>query len=489
MDAVSKSNIPAFLYASSFYQALSNDEDERAFSIPKLCMKRNLHVSNNEDFLCLLYTLRFWMVNNSPMELVAYMLENISTIPDEMLAEFEKDMPEIGVIRKVINTPAHKRMNVAIESGLIVLVKYLHEQGYVFSRDDCEVAACTGNLDCLIYAHEHGCPWDFFTCYGAVVTGNLDCLIYALDRGCSVEFEHSMERRYNKLQSCDGRLREHCDRFFVARADRKWEYFSCLLFGVSRGLPKKLLVCLQRRAFDEPEIMMFLYENGLAKVLFSLNSIVRHGLLTSLHLAHKLGWGWDAYTCSTAARNGHLECLKYLHENGCPWDKDTTSSAGAYGHLDCLQYAHTNGCPLPDDICDDCAAYGQLECLKYVRNAGCPWDETTTYCAALGTHLTTLRYLHEQGCPWDTRLTSTAAKYGFTESLVYAVVNGCPITEEARKSEAVQSILEMRAGRSNREGSSADDVSISVQQDGIFSDCADWGTDYKSVSGARELFK
>lgn len=72
----------------------------------------------------------------------------------------------------------------AAEVGDVESMQILHENGWLWRRHTCELAASQGFVDCLQFAHEHGCPWDSKTCSSAARGGHLDCLKYAHEHGC-----------------------------------------------------------------------------------------------------------------------------------------------------------------------------------------------------------------------------------------------------------------------------------------------------------------
>ena len=72
----------------------------------------------------------------------------------------------------------------AAEKGHIDCLTQIHEVGFSWDEEVCEVAAGNGHLKCLVYAHENGCPWDEDTVVWAARGGHLDCIIYAMNKGC-----------------------------------------------------------------------------------------------------------------------------------------------------------------------------------------------------------------------------------------------------------------------------------------------------------------
>ena len=154
----------------------------------------------------------------------------------------------------------------AANDGYLLMLAYLHENGYSWDGGTCKKAAANGHLDCLQYAHENGCPWGYWTCEKAAENGHLDCLKYAHENGCP------------------------------------WDEDTC-----RSAARKGKLVCLQ-----------YAHESGCPWDKRTCRYAAKHGHLDCLQYLHENGCEWDDDTCEEAALNGHLACLQYALDNNCP---------------------------------------------------------------------------------------------------------------------------------------------------------------------------
>lgn len=85
---------------------------------------------------------------------------------------------------KYLKILSEHRINVAMKSGDLVILKYLYEHGYIWRVDSMEFAAQEGHLDCMKYAHENGCEWTYHTLTHIAGSGNVECLACAATNGC-----------------------------------------------------------------------------------------------------------------------------------------------------------------------------------------------------------------------------------------------------------------------------------------------------------------
>ena len=84
---IKKYEIPEYLYNSIFYQALHNDHivdddkdstliDNDEIDIPENTMKLDLVLNTEDDLKYLLYTVRFWIKNTIPMQLIHFAINS-----------------------------------------------------------------------------------------------------------------------------------------------------------------------------------------------------------------------------------------------------------------------------------------------------------------------------------------------------------------------------------------------------------------------------
>ena len=66
----------------------------------------------------------------------------------------------------------------------IDILRYAHNTHRPFDPDTTIYAAKNGHIGCLIYAHTRGCEWDFRTLIAAAENNHTECLVYAINAGC-----------------------------------------------------------------------------------------------------------------------------------------------------------------------------------------------------------------------------------------------------------------------------------------------------------------
>ena len=139
------SEIPEFLHNSELYKSCLESEDD--FEILKKYYKNDLIINSIDDFIHMLYTLRFWCIEKIPYEVYDYIITNkiIIEIYYNLLQDIFHDFP------------------------------FLEEFGILFRYDNesiCSNLASRGMIDCLKYAHQNGCPWDKNVCVVASKNGS-----------------------------------------------------------------------------------------------------------------------------------------------------------------------------------------------------------------------------------------------------------------------------------------------------------------------------
>lgn len=94
--------------------------------------------------------------------------------------------------------PTNDTYNCAAYHGNLEIMKYAHENRFIWDEDTCIYAAKKGHLECLKYAHENGCSlhedtcgniseigceWDIRICENAAENGHLHILQYCYNEG------------------------------------------------------------------------------------------------------------------------------------------------------------------------------------------------------------------------------------------------------------------------------------------------------------------
>jgi hypothetical protein len=237
MQSVELSTIPELFQKGSLFQDLSGSSvpnfennsnniegvvENTTLSFPiQYCHFNLSNLVATYDVCVLLSTLRYWVVNEIPVELLVYLLESpMSPETMSLLAEehregdsfaFLADLPsfrnDMNADQRLEYAADHGFLallatlhhfyssqhqvhlsssvvsNVAAKAGHLECLRYLCEQGYAL-EGCCSAATKGGNLNCLMYARDHGCPWDIVTTNLAAEAGHLDCLQYAHENGC-----------------------------------------------------------------------------------------------------------------------------------------------------------------------------------------------------------------------------------------------------------------------------------------------------------------
>ena len=468
MISIRRSEVPLYLQSSSFYQSLSEDDDE-PISIDSANFKLDTAVSCANDLRNLLCTVRFWGLDSVPTEIIDHCMD-ASIIPDvpQILAEFETELVYLKLFPDLLKLPEAKRVQRCAEIGNLAILRYVVEKyGGNFSAAISAAAATGGSVPCLKYLVEKNCPVDVTAAIAASRHNRLDCLIYLCSIGIAMNYSVTQAAVSNGhlriLQYIHKQGGPWGQVEFTQTAARRG-HLQCLMFLTENGCPWGSSVCSFAAENGHLDCLQYAREHGCPWIESDYNeyrsvttNAASNGHLECLIFAHKAGCPIGSSACQAAARGGHLSCLVYAHEQGGAWSDGTTYAASSSGHLDCLQYAIEQGCPVPENITISAASAPTLDCLRYlvsvgykltpatsasaaqftlkhltgVHSLGCPWDENTCVKAAScrAGDASILQYAHEHGCHWDTRTCSAAARVGNLKALIYAHEHGCPWDE------------------------------------------------------------
>ena len=417
-------NIPDFLYDSELYKICLESQDD--FTIIKKYYKNDLIINSINDFIHLLYTLRYWCVNDIPYKIYDYIVNNITIIEIyyNFLQDIFNDFFFLDEIKILFRYDKKDITCICAEKGLLNLLIYAHKNGYPLDNRTCYYAARNGHLEILKYAHENGCIWDWKVCSNASLNGHLAILKYAHENGCIWDWKvcsngalngHLAILKYARENNCDWRMS-------VCENAAKNGHLDCLIYAHENGCKWNYLTCSLASLNGHLDCLKYAHENGCEWLMSTCENAAKNGHLDCLKYAHENNCPWNWITCYRAAGNGHLNCLKYAHENGCliKIDLGTCSIAALNGHLNCLKYSYENGCLFDKDTCSNATKNGHLDCLKYAHENSCPWDKMTCFNSSQNGHLECLKYAHENGCPWDkNECLNIAKKYDHFECIKY----------------------------------------------------------------------
>ena len=386
MISIKYSQIPDYLHNSSFFQALSVEEDDGEIQIPEQCFSRDGQVNTTDDFARLLRVADFWGLSLIPTGLIEFCIDSrtsrLSHLRRIIDAEFStisfaqalrsifmpdpSDTPDYPLVRaialkrpEVVGHLAHSKdcglqaTAAAARQGHLATLQLLHQHGHLWDKSVCFLAAAGGHLKCLQFLHMNGCPWDEDASAITALRGHSDCLKYLHENGCP------WDDKIVSLAAEGGHL-------------------NCLKYAHEQGLP------------------------------------------------------WGELTTRILCNNGNLEVLQYAIENGCSFDSHAAFAAAANGHVDCLTYLHDIGCAIHGSYIAEMAfEKGHLGCVKMLVE----WAYSRIECfsiedAARFGHLHIVQFLREHGFSWGERDTLMAAKHGHFEVLTYLIEEGCECTLE-----------------------------------------------------------
>lgn len=407
-------DIPEYLRSGEFFHSLDVQPNSE-LTIPPECFYPDPRTLTSVDLEHLLKTLRFWIVDQIPPELIDFLIENNYNLHTwDIVSHYEIDMPVLTVVRSVIN--AQDRIAEAFLLGSLQIVKYLHERlGENIDNKAAETAAQHGHLICLKYAHEHGAYWDSKTTIAAANHGQLECLKYALSNGCPWTFRNGTE-----------------DVFYLCACAARGGHLECLKYAHAFGCAWSVGTCATAAAAGHLQCLQYLHEQGCE---------------------------WDATSTYAAANQGQLHCLQYLHEHGCPWTAVAYQRAVYYGRVGCIEYLLKHDCPGYDPTCDidDFTYSDNLWLLEIAHKLNMPWTAETLQYAVLWGYTASVEYLLSNGCPgydprcsvwneygdfdnnlwllriahklslpWTTETMRHAQREGFLHSVKFLVEHGCP---------------------------------------------------------------
>jgi hypothetical protein len=207
---VTINNTPAFIKSSSLYTILCESSSDPISSI-KACKYYNkniLHrrpftINNNEEFIEVLHTLRYWMVNDIPMELFRYINRCQKNKQIINFKPIKKEFTDFKLVDELIFFHAF------INGKILTSLNYGYNDEN--NKDYCkfiDIAIGLGYLNCFKYLAEYcdgmidfeaGCVF-----CRAAANGRLNILKYAIDlRKRAVKLNAEMNKISENLSKND----------------------------------------------------------------------------------------------------------------------------------------------------------------------------------------------------------------------------------------------------------------------------------------------
>lgn len=261
----------------------------------------------------------------------------------------------------------------AAKHGNIDNMKWLLENGCVFSANTFGEAAKNGNLDNMKWLFENGCPWTIIHGYTSDVTvfnkavenGNLDNMKWLLEKGCP--FRSGFGSTFNAAVKTEN------------LKNMKW-----------------------------------LLENGCHFNNDTFRTAAETGNLDNMKWLLEIGCPFGDYTLNAAVKHGNLDNMKWLIENGCPLPRSFPfSEAVINGSIKVMEWLLEilNVSDIIDELefrdgslYSDAAACGNIDMMNWLLGKGVPMDEWAFHGAARSGNADVVKWLIDNKCPKNFKL-------------------------------------------------------------------------------------
>jgi len=323
----------------------------------------------------MLNTMKFWIANEIPKELVDFLLSPLYKNARHVLAQFEHTMefPWLHILHEIRTLRRKEVCNMCAKHGSVVLLDYFVKSGVPVKMLTLRTAAENGHAR-LAYIHDElvrkgkKFPFNDLDCLPFNEQGNTECVKFIVEHGHPITEEICVRAAEYAQIGC---LKYLLDASKIAnegisQAAVEAGSVACLQCAVERGCPASAEVwtaavssveCLQYllttfpgytltdnlllQACQTASVASFflLQEHGCLYHLNMVEGAAKGGSMVILLLLNDLGFDcWVPSTMAAAAGAGQLELVQSLDEIGCIWDDSAPTVALMEHQAKCLEY-------------------------------------------------------------------------------------------------------------------------------------------------------
>ena len=480
MQTIRPSQVPEYLRTSDFYLNL-NATDDSVFSIPSHHMKLDANVDTVDDFTELLNTLRFWGTNIVPRSMTDFAAQLPRPQMESILEPYRTELPFIFAVCCMVAGVKHRkqRLEKAMESGNIGIVRHLHKKGVHFTTRGITLAAENGALDCLQYAlpvwnasriDDHLVSNHFFL--EAVHYGRMDSIRLLQQNGFQLYRGYMDDSNLTEWAAWFGQCEvlkylqsEGCFIRHAAIYAADAGHWDCFVFAMEvedgwllRGETEYSgHLSLAQRLARADQLKLF---------PMALSRAGQIDAETTLKFAKSEKWEIFQLCIQyvtrptldiifAATKQGHIDCLQRLHEvcvsevvasgNGQNWltyaasngtgitsssanlrSADLALSAAKAKQWGSLKFLITHNCPMSKSLTTTLVHADQLELYQLATaHSGEVSVQVACKFAADG-NLPLLQHALDHGCERSEEILRAAVRHGQLPCLTYAHAQGCP---------------------------------------------------------------
>lgn len=417
------------------------NENRGFLRIPSCCIKKSTKVESFEDAQELLHTIRFWGLDEIPLELIEYGLKNpedVSILLDDFF-EIE-DFCLLQSDSEEYDSRSYCLMLKAIQKDKVYILrhmKYKLNGADTFSprcddlfqlMDDLDVANIdTDELLALSLRNDSHCCFLYLAkefnknideiSEDAAMHGAVQCMRMVISNGMPIRITTLEIAAYASETA------------IVVLLLKEWK--QCPDLKSNPSLATAICKCAMHSG--NKELLSMIADMKLDCSEAIVGKLTRRGDPELLKFAKQLGFEFGSSATAYAALFGQYDCLEFLHMDGCPWDERTTENASVRNNSSCLEYAIVNGCPINIAVPINAAATGNTECLNIALSHDCPRDEWITWIAAAKGHIDCLSLAIRENCSLKIDICCVAAKAGELICLEHLRLHDCLIDAETVK--------------------------------------------------------